>query len=66
MGYSIYTMHIYYMIIMHTDQIVRLCCHKAFIVAIPSLSVFDGFPTEEGTREFLFALPRFASDEVRD
>ena len=31
-----------------------------------SCRICEGFNDAEGTREFLFALPRFARDEVED
>lgn len=40
-----------------------LCCQK-LIIYIYYLRIVKGFSDTDGTKEFLFALPRFAQDIV--
>lgn len=51
-----------YFCIIHTNTITNVYSVGVFY---HSLRIITGFRDKEGTREFLFALPRFAADEVR-
>ena len=42
------------------------CMHIHFLHCLSLCRICEGFRDADGTREFLFALPRFARDEVEN